>query len=55
MEFIALIHAKTNWALVEPDIYDFFFYNDSSEMIIWYLIEFDPFYDTWDFLYLLLS
>ena len=24
MEFTALIHAKTNWALVEPDIYDIF-------------------------------
>ena len=45
MEFI---HAKTNWALVEPNIHDICFDNDSSEMIVWYLIDCDPFCDTYE-------
>ena len=32
MEFMESIHAKINWALVEPNIHDIFFENDLSEV-----------------------
>ena len=32
MEFMGLIHAKINWALVGPNIHDIFFKNDLSEV-----------------------
>ena len=55
MEFIKLIHEKINWALVGAQHPWYHFDNDSSEMIIWYLIDFDPFCNIYEIvLYLLL-
>ena len=48
MEFIESTHAKSNWALVGPDILDIFFDIDSSEVFVWYLIDIDHFCDTWN-------
>ena len=51
VEFITSIHLKANWALVGVDIHDFLFDNDLSEMIVWYLIDFDSSCDTYKIVY----
>ena len=33
MEFMELIHAKSKWALMEPNIHDIFFDNNASKCL----------------------